>query len=74
MGNKVSRPIIVCIEGNIGVGKSTLIQNLKKQIHSSRVIYFCEPVNTVWKEPLQHMYKNPQRWHVLVTVRLCFYT
>jgi deoxyadenosine/deoxycytidine kinase len=44
-----SRPLIIAIEGNIGVGKSTLLANLKQQFaeHGIRAVFMPEPVD-VW--------------------------
>ena len=49
------RRLIVCVEGNIGSGKSTLINSLEKK--GWRV--YQEPVEDRWKTPLQDFYKDP---------------
>ena len=52
------RRLIICVEGNIGSGKSTLIKGLKEKGWST----FQEPVESRWKEPLQAFYKDPSLW------------
>lgn len=65
-----SKPIIISIDGNIGSGKSTLFENLKKYYDSSTHIGFVEePVNE-WKAIvdadnvpiLTNLYKNTKRF------------
>lgn len=48
----------ICIEGNIGSGKSTLITRLCQE---KRMPVFLEPVDE-WKEWLSLFYTNPERW------------
>ena len=52
------RRLIICVEGNIGSGKSTLINGLKKKGWNT----FQEPVEGRWKAPLQAFYKDPSLW------------
>lgn len=60
-----SFPLIVCIEGNIAGGKSTLLRNL--QVHGFKVL--PEPLHE-WVDLyrdndgsiLEHLYKDPKRW------------
>lgn len=40
-----SRPIILSIEGNIGAGKSTIIEKMKERMSSDEVIFVKEPVD-----------------------------
>lgn len=58
------KPFTILIEGNIGSGKTTFIQNLKKL--NKDVEIYTEPINQ-WKNlnssnPLRIMYENPNRW------------
>ena len=41
-------PIIISIEGNIGSGKSTLVDNLKQLYHNSNDIHFLQEPVDVW--------------------------
>lgn len=58
---------VVFIEGNIGTGKSTFLDNVKKYIKNAEVVY--EPLD-VWtefkddggKNVLQHFYEDPKRY------------
>ena len=44
----MSRPTIISIEGNIGAGKTTIIENLQKKLaHNKEIIFLREPVD-VW--------------------------
>ena len=47
--------LIVCVEGNIGSGKSTLINSLKEKGWK----VYQEPVEDRWKIPLQDFYRDP---------------
>jgi deoxyadenosine/deoxycytidine kinase len=52
--------LVISIEGNIGIGKSTLLENLRKQWATDpRVIFVQEPV-ALWEENglLEAMYSN----------------
>lgn len=52
-------PLVVSIEGNIGVGKSTLMAGLRKRFASSNVVFLDEPVD-LWERHglLQAMYSG----------------
>jgi deoxyadenosine/deoxycytidine kinase len=65
-------PVIISIEGNIGAGKSTLINYLKKNLHSVEyvpVVYVDEPVEE-WstirsvdnKTMIELFYSDPKRY------------
>lgn len=41
-------PKIYSIEGNIGIGKSTILKNLKEYINDDNIIFLQEPVN-MWE-------------------------
>tara|TARA_B110000879_G_scaffold98406_1_gene133851 strand:- start:425 stop:1156 length:732 start_codon:yes stop_codon:yes gene_type:complete len=66
-----SKPILISIEGNIGAGKSTIIDNLKQHMKGNTdVIFLKEPVD-IWesiqeKETgdniLQKFYNNPTQY------------
>lgn len=47
----------ICIEGNIGAGKSTTLNHLTKKGHN----VFPEPVHE-WKDWLSEFYKDKKRW------------
>ena len=51
-------PEEICVEGNIGWGKSTLLSGLKK----AGMLIFQEPVETRWREHLKTLYRNKARW------------
>lgn len=48
----------IAIVGNIGIGKSTVIQGISQQL---RIPIFLEPVQE-WKEWLDLFYADPKRW------------
>lgn len=63
-------PYIISIEGNIGAGKTTIIEELKHRYMNSKTIMFlCEPVD-VWESVvdkagnniLMKFYENPQKY------------
>ena len=68
-------PIVISIEGNIGSGKSTLMEIFKQKFpqleltHASEIFYLDEPVED-WKNInqnqdlniLQTFYEDPCRW------------
>tara|TARA_B100000900_G_scaffold259070_1_gene220832 strand:+ start:16173 stop:16862 length:690 start_codon:yes stop_codon:yes gene_type:complete len=66
----MNRPQILSIEGNIGAGKTTIIENLEKQLKDNPdVIFLREPVN-IWdtiKDDnnitiLQKFYENTEKY------------
>lgn len=44
-----SQPLIISIEGNIGSGKSTLVEHLKKKFNSNPKICFLEEPVAIWE-------------------------
>jgi deoxyadenosine/deoxycytidine kinase len=66
-----TKPIIISIEGNIGSGKTTIIENLEKNLeHDTSILFLREPLD-VWesvKDPqtgeniLQKFYANPDKY------------
>ena len=66
-----SKPVIISIEGNIGSGKTTIIENLEKHLaHDNTVLFLREPLD-VWesvKDPvtgeniLQKFYADPDKY------------
>ena len=63
-------PKIISIEGNIGAGKTTFVQELKKRYENSReIIFLTEPVD-IWekikdennKTILERFYENPKEY------------
>jgi len=67
--NPNAYPIILCIEGNIGSGKSTFMQKLKVRLsHKKHICFLDEPVDT-WSQfkdeegtILEHYYKDQPKW------------
>ena len=63
------KPTIVSLEGNIGVGKSTLVRYLKSQKFNKNIIFIEEPVD-VWntikdnenKTALEYFYENKTKY------------
>jgi deoxyguanosine kinase len=60
-------PVLISIDGNIGVGKSTLVEKLKKELNNTE--FLQEPVN-IWLDMrdnnneniLDKFYKDKNRW------------
>jgi deoxyadenosine/deoxycytidine kinase len=50
----------ICIEANIGCGKTTLINMIAQ--HNAHIPIHLEPVDTDWKEGLDKFYSDNQRW------------
>jgi len=67
--NPIASPKIICIEGNIGSGKSTFMKKLKERFGDNPEICFLdEPVDT-WSNfkdeegtILEHYYKDQSTW------------
>ena len=65
------RPLIISIEGNIGAGKSTIVENLKKYMGDVQgVVFLSEPVD-IWESIkdsktgetiLQKFYADPDKY------------
>ena len=67
---KMNRPRILTIEGNIGAGKSTFLKELQKRYESRNdILFLLEPVG-LWetvvdeqgKNMLEKFYENPQKY------------
>ena len=44
-----TKPVIISIEGNIGSGKTTIIENLEKHLaHDDTILFLREPLD-VWE-------------------------
>lgn len=66
-----AKPVIISIEGNIGSGKTTILENLEKSLqHDPSILFLREPLD-VWetvKDPLtgenilQKFYANPDKY------------
>jgi len=56
--------MIICIEGNIGSGKSELIASLEKHLAGESIDFFPEPLDE-WGETLQLYMKNKRKWAAL---------
>lgn len=49
----------IVIEGNIGGGKSTMLNMISQR---TRIPIFLEPVDTEWKQGLEYFYNDNARW------------
>jgi len=58
-----TKPNIICIEANIGSGKTTLIRKLQDTLDPNKFVFFEEPVETKWKRGLQYLYSDQTRWN-----------
>jgi deoxyadenosine/deoxycytidine kinase len=71
MSDPTSAPIIISVEGNIGAGKTTIIDKLEKKMSNNKdVIFLREPVD-IWESIndkitgeniLQKFYGNPKQY------------
>ena len=43
------RPVLVSIEGNIGAGKSTVLEHLEKHMANGKVLFLKEPLD-IWEQ------------------------
>jgi deoxyadenosine/deoxycytidine kinase len=66
----MTKPMIISVEGNIGAGKTTIIEQMQLQMESDKIIFLREPVD-LWesiKDPvdgesiLVKFYKNPSKY------------
>lgn len=58
----------ICIEGNIGCGKTTVISKLNE---ATRLPIFLEPVHE-WKDWLSLFYTDPQRWGMTFNLNVLY--
>lgn len=67
---KSNEPVLISIDGNIGSGKSTLIEHLKMKFKSNKNISFLEEPVSLWistidnenKNILEKFYEDKPRW------------
>ena len=59
------RPIICCIDGNIGAGKSTILNNLGEKGY----LVFEEDLNN-WGNLLNLFYEDPKRWMCTFQIKI----
>ena len=69
---KMSKPIFISIEGNIGSGKSTILEKLQEFMRdNNRIVFLKEPVD-IWEtikdentgeNILQKFYKNQDKYN-----------
>ena len=68
--SQIKIPKFISIEGNIGAGKTTIIENIQKRVESDKIIFLREPVD-LWekiKDPvdgesiLVKFYKDPIKY------------
>ena len=71
MADTTSAPIIISVEGNIGAGKTTIIDKLEKKMSNNKdVVFLREPVdlwenmkdNNTGENILQKFYGNPKQY------------
>jgi len=65
MANPDQRPYVVCVEGNIGSGKTTFLEHFRN-LYPDQIKIHAEPVNQ-WRNVGGHnlfqlMYDDPTRW------------
>lgn len=63
------RPLVVCVEGNIGCGKSTALRELESLVDPGAVAVFQEPVEA-WGDMLAKFYDDPVRWAFPFSLRV----
>lgn len=64
------RPVIISIEGNIGAGKTTIVQELQKRFHDKKQIIFVKEPVDIWETItdndgqtiLQKFYAEPSKY------------
>ena len=63
-------PIRICIEGNIGSGKTTIINIIKNNFNNNRTIFVPDTINN-WKnkELLNNFYLNTNRYALLMELK-----
>ena len=55
---KSNEPVLISIDGNIGSGKSTLIEHLKMKFKSNKNISFLEEPVSLWISTIDNENKN----------------
>ena len=45
---QLNKPILISIEGNIGSGKTTIIEQMQKRINNNKILFLREPVD-LWE-------------------------
>jgi deoxyadenosine/deoxycytidine kinase len=66
---QLKKPILISIEGNIGAGKTTIIEQMQKRIVNNKIIFLREPVD-LWESIkdsqgegiLVKFYKDPAKY------------
>jgi len=58
-----SEPKIICIEANIGSGKTTLMRRLRETLNPKKFVFFEEPVDSRWQRGLTYLYSDQSRWN-----------
>lgn len=63
-------PIRICIEGNIGSGKTTIVNIIKNNFNNNRTIFVPDTINN-WKnkELLNNFYLNTNRYALLMELK-----
>ena len=66
---QLNKPILISIEGNIGSGKTTIIEQMQKRINNNKILFLREPVD-LWESIkdnegegiLVKFYKDPAKY------------
>lgn len=61
--------VIISIEGNIGVGKTTLINQLEVIFKDRNPTIILEPIDE-WQQWLHDMYTDPKRWSFFFNLKV----
>lgn len=60
---------VISIEGNIGVGKTTLIRNIEELLKEQKPVVILEPIDQ-WQQWLHDMYTDPKRWSFFFNLKV----